>query len=107
MVSTTGGFSCFSTTVLPFKIWLCFHGRGKYRIFIIARSFYEKESARLVLGGITETKNACGSKMIAGIDAIPGVANPAGKLPVEIPVYENGSFIDETCFPRGYGLIYS
>lgn len=60
-----------------------------------------------LVGGITETKNACGPNMVAGMEAILGVKNPTGKLPVDIPAYENGSFTDEIRFPRGYGLSYS
>ena len=67
----------------------------------------KKRSARLWLDGITETKNACGPNIVAGVEAILGVTNPTGKLPVEIPVYEDGSFTDEICFPRGYRLRYS
>ena len=60
-----------------------------------------------LVGGITETANACGPNMVAGVEAILGVVNPTGKLPVDIPVYENGSFTDEIRFSRGYGLSYS
>ena len=60
-----------------------------------------------LVGGITQTKNACGPNLVAGMEAILGVVNPTGKLPVEIPVYENGRFTDEIRFPRGYGLSYS
>ena len=57
-----------------------------------------------LIGGITETEKACGPNIVAGVEAILGVVKPAGKLPVDIPVYENGCFTDEICFPRGYGL---
>lgn len=57
-----------------------------------------------LVGGVTSTENASGPNIVAGIEAIFGVVSPAGKLPVEIPVYENGAFTEETCFPRGFGL---
>ena len=65
------------------------------------------DPTQALVDGVTSTEKASGPNMVAGIEAILGVVNPAGKLPVAIPVYENGSFTDEIRFPRGYGLNFS
>lgn len=59
-----------------------------------------------LIGGITESEKASGPNIVAGIEAILGTVTPRGKLPVDIPFYENGSFTNEIFFPRGYGLSY-
>ena len=49
---------------------------------------------------------ASGPNISAGIEAALGAVDPAGKLPVNIPVFdeEKGSYSDEIVFRRGYGL---
>lgn len=59
-----------------------------------------------LVGGVTASENACGPNIVAGVEAILGVANPAGSLPVAVPFYENGNFSSQICYPRGYGLRY-
>ena len=59
-----------------------------------------------LVGGVTASENACGPNIVAGVEAILGVANPAGSLPVAVPFYENGNFSRQICYPRGYGLRY-
>ena len=59
-----------------------------------------------LVGGVTASEAACGPNIIAGVEAILGVSAPQGKLPVDVPVFENGSYTSRIRYPRGYGLIY-
>lgn len=64
------------------------------------------DPTQALIGGVTNTEAASGPNIVAGVEAILGVVKPTGKLPVEIPVWEDGSYTDEVFFPRGYGLTY-
>lgn len=59
-----------------------------------------------LIGGVTDSDKAYGPNIVAGIEVILGGTPPAGRLPVAIPCYQDGSFVDEICYPRGYGLSY-
>lgn len=59
-----------------------------------------------LVGGVTASDKASGPNIVAGIEVILGTVTPTGSLPVNIPFYKSGSFTDEICFPRGYGLTY-
>lgn len=60
----------------------------------------------VLTGGVTESQEAFGPNIVAGIEVIFGVFGAQGKLPVDIPLYSEGSFQQETVYPRGYGLHY-
>ena len=49
---------------------------------------------------------AYGPNIIGAMDVIFGKANPSGKLPVNIPVIENGTFTDGIAYERGTGLTW-
>jgi beta-N-acetylhexosaminidase len=57
---------------------------------------------------IVEDKNACGPNISAGIEVIFGNYSAAGRLPVDIHVFDRktGQFSDEIRYKRGYGLSY-
>ena len=65
----------------------------------------------LIDGDITEDKNTSGPNIPAGVEVIFGVSGASGKLPVDIPRFEQaesgtGSYTDEIVFKRGYGITY-
>lgn len=59
-----------------------------------------------LVGSVAASDKASGPNIVAGIEVILGSVTPTGSLPVNIPFYKSGSFTDEICFPRGYGLTY-
>lgn len=60
----------------------------------------------VLTGGVTGSQEAFGPNIVAGIEVIFGVFGAQGKLPVDIPLYSEGTFQQETVYPRGYGLHY-
>ena len=60
-----------------------------------------------LVGGVAASEAACGPNIIAGVEVMLGVYGAKGKLPVDIPVYENGAYGDALAYPRGYGLSYA
>lgn len=60
----------------------------------------------VLTGGVTESQAAFGPNIVAGIEVIFGVFGAEGKLPVDIPLYKEGTFHQENVYPRGYGLYY-
>lgn len=62
-----------------------------------------------LIGGITESKAACGPNLTAGVEVLLGVYGADGKLPVNIPSYsaETGKFsTSDIVFERGTGISY-
>lgn len=64
------------------------------------------DPTEVLVGGATEAADAFGPNIVAGIEVILGVFGAKGKLPVDIPVFENGHFTEEIRYPRGYGITY-
>jgi beta-N-acetylhexosaminidase len=60
----------------------------------------------VLTGGVTESQAAFGPNIVAGIEVIFGVFGAEGKLPVDIPLYKEGTFHQEIVYSRGYGLHY-
>lgn len=62
----------------------------------------------VLLGDVTEEKNAYGPNILAAVEVILGTFSPSGKLPLNIPVYdiENSTYTDSLAYERGYGLSY-
>lgn len=56
--------------------------------------------------GITETKDACGPNIIAGVEACLGTFKPSGKLPVKIPTLnkKTGKYTSKMKYKRGYSV---
>jgi beta-N-acetylhexosaminidase len=63
---------------------------------------------QLTYGETTEDTNACGPNITAGIEVAFGVFGASGKLPVNVPVFDQStkSYTDELAYERGYGLSY-
>ena len=61
-----------------------------------------------LVGGITSDKAAYGPNIIAGIEVALGTFGASGKLPVNIPEFDNSNntYTDNIVYPRGYGLTY-
>ena len=61
-----------------------------------------------LLGGITESKTACGPNITAGVEVAFGVFGASGILPVNVPVLdkESGNYRNDLAYARGYGLTY-
>ena len=61
-----------------------------------------------LVGGITLDKAAYGPNIIAGIEVALGTFGATGKLPVNIPEFDNSNntYTDNIVYPRGYGLTY-
>lgn len=59
-----------------------------------------------LIGGVTETENACGPNITAGMEVILGTFGARGTLPVDIPKLVNGKYTSEIVFERGFGLSY-
>ena len=55
-----------------------------------------------LIGGVTESEAACGPNIIAGIEAVFGVFDVSGVLPVNVPVFdkEAGSYTDGLAYAR-------
>ena len=53
-----------------------------------------------------EMTTAGGPNIPAGMDVILGARPATGKLPVDLPVVENGGFTSEIAFAYGHGLTY-
>lgn len=53
---------------------------------------------------ITETKEACGPNIIAGVEACLGTFKPSGKLPVKVPTLnkKTGKYTSKIKYKRGY-----
>lgn len=64
------------------------------------------DPTEVLVGGATGAADAFGPNIVAGIEVILGVFGAKGKLPVDIPVLENGHFTEEIRYPRGYGITY-
>lgn len=64
------------------------------------------DPTEVLVGGATGAADAFGPNIVAGIEVILGVFGAKGKLPVDIPVFENGHFAEEVRYPRGYGITY-
>ena len=62
-----------------------------------------------LIGGITESKTACGPNITAGIEVAFGVFGASGVLPVDIPMFDkaSGNYCEKLVYSRGYGLFYS
>ena len=62
-----------------------------------------------LVGGITSDKAAYGPNIIAGIEVALGTFGATGKLPVNIPEFDNSNntYTDNIVYPRGYGLTYA
>lgn len=56
--------------------------------------------------GITETKDACGPNIVAGVEACLGTFNPSGTLPVNVPKIntKTGKYTSKIKYKRGYGV---
>lgn len=65
------------------------------------------DPTQALVGGATGSENAYGPNIIAGVEVILGVFGAYGKLPVNIPKYQNGSYTSTTVYSRGYGLTYA
>ena len=50
--------------------------------------------------------NAFGPNIIAGVEVIFGRFAASGKLPVNVPVIENGQMTSDIKYAFGYGLTY-
>ena len=59
-----------------------------------------------LVGGVTESKNAYGPNIVAGIEVALGVFGASGKLPVNIPEYKSGSYTSKIVYSRGHGITY-
>lgn len=64
------------------------------------------DATEVLVGGVTESEMAFGPNIVAGIEVIFGIFGAQGKLPVNIPKFENGTFTQEIRYPRGWGLTY-
>ena len=66
------------------------------------------DGTEAVVGGITSDKAAYGPNIIAGIEVALGTFGASGKLPVNIPEFDNSNntYTDNIVYPRGYGLTY-
>ena len=65
---------------------------------------------KIMTEGITDTGEAAGPNVIAGVEVIFGVFGASGKLPVAIPRFDEETELFDTSdivCPRGYGLTYS
>ena len=67
------------------------------------------DPAEALIGGITESKTACGPNIPAGVEVAFGVFGAGGVLPVNVPVFErsSGSYGKDLVYARGYGLFYN
>lgn len=59
-----------------------------------------------LVGGVTESKNAYGPNIVAGVEVALGVFGASGKLPVNIPEYKSGSYTSKNVYSRGHGITY-
>lgn len=61
-----------------------------------------------IVGGVTGSQAAYGPNIIAGVEVALGTFEAQGKLPVNIPKFDNetDSYTDEIVYERGYGLVY-
>lgn len=59
-----------------------------------------------LVGGVTESKNAYGPNIVAGVEVALGVFGASGKLPVNIPEYKSGSYTSKIVYSRGHGITY-
>ncbi|MBQ0038519.1 MAG: FIVAR domain-containing protein [Clostridiales bacterium] len=61
-----------------------------------------------LIGGRTESEDACGPNITAGVEVAFGVFGAYGKLPINIPVLDRETYTygDEILYQRGYGLTY-
>lgn len=61
-----------------------------------------------LIGGITESKAACGPNITAGVEVALGVFGASGRLPINIPKLnrQTCSYGNEILYARGYGLTY-
>ena len=60
-----------------------------------------------LIGGATGDASASGPNITAAIEVIFGVYEAKGTLPVDIPLFSDGSFTDEIVYQRGHGLTYA
>ena len=60
-----------------------------------------------LIGGATGDVSASGPNITAAIEVIFGVYEAKGTLPVDIPLFSDGSFTDEIVYQRGHGLTYA
>jgi len=56
--------------------------------------------------GTDDVSITYGPNIIAGIEVILGVFGAKGTLPVDIPQFINGNYVENVIFKRGYGLRY-
>ncbi len=63
---------------------------------------------QLIYGETTESEDACGPNIVAGIEVAFGVFGASGKLPVSVPALdmETGTYTSQIVFEKGYGLEY-
>ncbi|MDO4731479.1 MAG: glycoside hydrolase family 3 protein [Clostridia bacterium] len=59
-----------------------------------------------LLNQTTYSDTAYGPNIIAGIEVVFGVFPARGRLPVNIPYFENEEYTNELIFARGHGLTY-
>ncbi len=61
-----------------------------------------------LIGGSIGSRTAYGPNIIAAVEVILGTYGAQGKLPLDIPVYdeESNSYTDALAYNRGYGLTY-
>ncbi len=64
------------------------------------------DPTQALVGGVTDSENAYGPNIIAGVEVSFGVFDARGKLPVNIPEYKSGSYTSKVVYSRGYGLTY-
>lgn len=64
------------------------------------------DPTQALVGGVTDSKNAYGPNIIAGVEVAFGVFGAKGKLPVNIPEFKNGAYTSKTVYARGYGITY-
>jgi beta-N-acetylhexosaminidase len=66
------------------------------------------DPAEALENGLTGSEAAYGPNIIAAVEVILGTYGAQGKLPLDIPVYdeESNSYLNEISYARGYGLTY-
>ena len=64
------------------------------------------DPTQALVGGVTDSKNAYGPNIIAGVEVAFGVFGAKGKLPVNVPEFKNGAYTSKTVYARGYGITY-
>ena len=97
-----GKITVILSVLVPYDVTLYTKADAVLAVYGCKGSSVDPDEA--LKSGITETKEACGPNIIAGVEACLGTFKPSGTLPVNVPKIntKTGKYTSKIKYKRGY-----